>query len=127
MEPVYVSPRAPMSLWQEYRVRPDGIELRSFIVGHTFLPWDEILSVTARPPLVIADLFRRDARFQRLFAVKLDLADLVRHVAVERRHGLFGQYRFVPDDPDAFVAACGAARRAALGEGAPGDAQRDTA
>lgn len=113
MTPLYVSPPSPKSLWQEYRVRPDGIELRSFIVGHTFLPWDEILSVSVRPPLVLADLFRSDVTFHRLIAVKLDLADLSRHVAVERRHGLFGQYRFVPDDPDAFVAAVEAARQAA--------------
>lgn len=113
MDPVYVSAPSPMSLWQEYRVCPDGVELRSFLTGRTFLPWREIVRVAVRPPLVVADCFRPDAGFERTSAVKLDLADLTRHVAIERRSGRFGQYRFVADDPDAFVAACEAARDAA--------------
>jgi len=61
--------------------------------------------VEVRPPVVIGDLFRRKG-LARSFALKLDLADFCRHVAIHRRSGWIKHVRFTPDDPDTFVSVC---------------------
>ena len=104
--PLYVSRRCARNLWQEYRVYPDRIELQLRLWGRRRYPLGDIERVVVRPPVVIGDVFR-GAYPLRVAArtLKLDLADLFRHVALERRSGTFRQIRITPDDPDAFVAA----------------------
>ena len=105
-ESIYISPRSSKSLWQEYRVYPDRIELQCKVALHTFvIPADEILDIQARPPLVFADLFRGKG-FVYAFPLKIDWADMCRHVGVRRKSGFMKHIRFTPGDPDKFVEAC---------------------
>lgn len=103
-EPLYVSRRLIRNLWQQYRIYADRVELQSF-PGKKILPAEDILNVEVRPAMVIADVFRGRG-FSRSFALKMDLADLFRHVAIHRRSGWFKHLRFTPDDPEMFVQVC---------------------
>ncbi len=103
-EPICISRRLFRNLWQQYRIYPDRVELR-FFAGWKIVRAEDILDVEVRPAVVIADLFRRKG-FIRSFALKLDLADFFRHVAVHRRTGWIKHLRFTPDDPETFVQIC---------------------
>jgi len=49
-QPIYVSRRTAASLWQEYRIFSDRLELQSWILFHTLLiPANEILDIEVRP------------------------------------------------------------------------------
>ncbi len=102
--PLYVSRRLFRNLWQSCRIYTDRIELQSFI-GRKVIRAEDIIKVEVRPPLVIGDLFRRRG-FAESFALKLDLADFFRHVAIHRRSGWTKYICFTPDDPDTFVGVC---------------------
>jgi hypothetical protein len=103
-QPLYVSARSFRSLWQEYRIYTDRIELKSF-VGRKVILAGDILGIEVRPRMVIGDLFRGRG-FKECLALKLDLADLYGHVAIHRRSGWFKYIRVTPDDPDTFVRIC---------------------
>ncbi len=103
-EPLLISKRSWRSLWQEYRIYADRIELRSCI-GRKVIPADEIVDAQVRPPLVMADLFRGKG-LGYCWALKLDMADLSRHVAIQRTSGIMKRLRFTPDDPEKFVEMC---------------------
>jgi len=109
---LYVSAPSAMSFWSEYRIYPDRLELDTKLFGNIQIPFEHLETFEVRPPLVVADLVRKDhgLKFTHRSA-KLDLADLAEHVAVERDTGLFKQLRLTPDDPDAFVSALDAATR----------------
>jgi len=104
--PLYVSRRSGASLCQEYRIYGDRIELQAWALFHTIvIPANEILEVEVRPPVVFADLFRRSGSWNFL-ALKIDLADICRHVAVRRKSGFIKCIRFTPDHPEDFVRGC---------------------
>jgi len=104
-EPLYTSKPTAKSLWREYRLFPDRIELDSIPWGTVRVPLHDVKGVHVRPPGVIFDLFRGDYGLGEIMrAPKLDLADLAEHVALEKT-GFWKQFRFTPDDPAAFKAA----------------------
>ena len=103
-QPLYESRRMFRNLWQRYRVYADRIELRS-CVGTKVIPADDILDVEVRPAGVIGDLFRGKGLAYSL-ALKIELADFCRHVAIHRRSGWIKYVRFTPDDLDEFVRVC---------------------
>jgi hypothetical protein len=103
-QPLYESRRLFRNLWQRYRIYPDRIELRSF-VGSKTVPADDIVNVEVRESPVIGDLFRGKGLAYSL-ALKLDLADFFRHVAIHRRAGWIRHIRITPDDPEEFVGLC---------------------
>ena len=103
-QPLYVSGRLFRNFWQQYRIYSDRIELRS-CVGSKIIRAEDIIEVEVRPPMVIGDLFRGKG-FIQSFALKLDMADFYRHVALYRRSGWIKHLRFTPDDPDTFVSVC---------------------
>jgi hypothetical protein len=94
----------PRSLWQEYQIYTDRIVL-GFCLGQKTVQVGDIVDVQVRPPVVIADLLRGKG-FLYSLALKLDLADFFRHVAIQRRTGWVKHLRITPDDPDRFVAVC---------------------
>jgi len=50
--PIYTSKRTGRSLWQEYRICRDRIELQSWFLFHTVVvPANEIQTVEVRPAL----------------------------------------------------------------------------
>lgn len=55
--------------------------------------------------MVIWDLFRGKG-LAYSFALKLDMADFFRHVAIHRRSGWIKHIRIAPDDPEEFVRVC---------------------
>jgi hypothetical protein len=95
---VYTSRRAARSLWQRYSVYADRVELGT-LLGRMVVPLDRVEGIRAAGPLC-GGLGRGSWR-----AVKLDLADLCRHVELDKSGGLFCTVHFCPPDPDAFVAA----------------------
>jgi hypothetical protein len=104
---LYKSKRTAKSLWQQYRIYRDRIELQSWILLHTIVvPVNEIQAVEIRPPVVLADVFRGKGFFFAFWAFKIDNADCCRHVAIEKKSGLMKRIRFSPDDPEKFVAMC---------------------
>jgi hypothetical protein len=104
-EPIYRSKPTAKSLWQEYRLFGDRIELDSIPWGTVRVPLEDVKAVSVRPPVVVFDVFRGDYGLGDLLrAPKLDMADLAEHVALEKT-GFWKQFRFTPDDPAAFKAA----------------------
>jgi len=103
-QPLYESRRLFRNLWQRYRIYADRIELRSF-VGGKIVRADDIVKVEVRESPVIGDLFRGKG-LAYSFALKLDLADFFRHVAIHRRSGWIKHIRVTPDDPEEFVRTC---------------------
>jgi hypothetical protein len=92
--PIYTSKRTAKSLWQEYRIYRDRLELQSWFLFHTVVvPANEIQAVEVRPSGPI-------------WGVKLDNCNFCRHVLVIKKSGLFKRIGFSPDDPEKFVAMC---------------------
>ena len=98
--PLLVSRRMGASLWQEYRIFSDRLELQSWILFHTIvIPAREILEIEVRPSLF-------SGRKGFTWGIKLDNSDFCRHVLVVRKSGLFKRIAFTPDKPDEFVRVC---------------------
>lgn len=110
--PLYVSPRTWRSLGQRYWIFPDRLELQCWVAlgRRLVVPLEDIRSLEVRPPIVVGDLFRCKG-VGYAFPLKMDWADLSRHVALRRQSGWFKHVRFTPDDPAKFVEVC----RARLG------------
>jgi hypothetical protein len=93
--PIYISSRTPRSLWNEYRIYGNRVELEfNLFFSKIVIPLDEINSCRLYAPPVI-----RTA----LWALKLDWADLFEHVGISRKNGMFKQLRFTPVIPKEFV------------------------
>jgi hypothetical protein len=93
---LYKSKRTAKSLWQEYRIYRDRLELQSWLLFHTIVvPVNEIQAVEVRPSGFI-------------WGVKLDSCNFCRHVLLIKKSGLLFAKRlaFSPDDPDKFVEIC---------------------
>jgi hypothetical protein len=112
-QPLFVSKPSSRSLWQEYRVYGDRLELDTLPFGIVRVPLSDIAKVSVRPPLVIFDVLRGDYGLGDILrAPKLDFADLHEHVAIEKSTGFWRQFRITPGDPQAFVQAVEQARNA---------------
>jgi hypothetical protein len=103
--PLYVSQPSGKNLWREYRLYSDRLELESVPFGLVRVPLSDLRAVSIRPPIVVFDVFRGDYGLGDMIkTVKLDLADLHEHIALEKT-GFWKQFRITPDDPRAFKAA----------------------
>jgi hypothetical protein len=102
-EAVYKSKRTWRSLWQEYRVYRDRIELESWLTFHTMrIPIYEIEEIRVSPRFAFGDLFRKGL----VLALKNDMADVCRHVTLRKKSGFINYIKFTPDDTDRFVEVC---------------------
>jgi len=91
---LYKSKRTGKSLWQEYRIYRDRLELQSWFLFHTVvLLASEIQAVEVRPSGLI-------------WGVKLDNCNFCRHALLIKKSGLFKCIGFSPDEPDKFVETC---------------------
>ena len=98
--PLYSSRRTGKSLWQQYRIYRDRVELQSWFLLHTVVvPAIQIKSVEVRPPV-----FCSDRGFT--LGIKLDNCDLCRHVLFTKKSGIFKRLGFTPDGPEEFVQVC---------------------
>jgi hypothetical protein len=98
--PLYTSKRTARSLWQQYRIYHDRLELQAWILFHTVVvPVGEIRAIEVRPSVF-------SGRKGLTWGIKLDICDLCRHVLLSKSRGLFKSIAFSPDDPVIFVEIC---------------------
>jgi len=91
---IYDSKGTPRSLWNNYRIYNDRIELQ-FRIFFTKI-------IIQRDTFVKVDVYKPPVVRTGLWALKLDLADLYNHVGIERNNGLFKKIRFTPSNPYEF-------------------------
>ena len=97
---LYASKRSFKSLWQEYRIYRDRLELQAWVLLHTVvIPANEIQAVEVRPSVL-------SGNNGITWGVKLDNCDLNRHVLLTRKSGFLKRIGFTPDNPESFVEVC---------------------
>ena len=100
----YTSKSTVKSLWQEYRVYGDRVEFDTRF-GKMAVPFDHIervdVSESEVKGLLRGDLHLRDFRP----ALKLDWANFLEHVVLDKREGCVRRVLFTPDDLVAFKSA----------------------
>jgi len=108
--PLYTSKRTAKSLWQQYRIYRDRIELQSWILFHTVvLPIHEIQAVKLRPSVIgvwIGLTSGMKIDLSDMWGIKIDFCDLCPHVLLRKSSGLFNTIGFSPDEPERFVEIC---------------------
>ena len=98
--PLYASKRTPRSLWQQYRIYRDRLELEAWILFHVVVvPVNEIRAIEARPSAF-------GGRRGLTWGIKLDFSDFSPHVLLSKSRGHFKYMAFSPDDPLKFVEIC---------------------
>lgn len=106
--PVYTSKSTVKSIWQEYRIYDDRVEFETHL-GKMAIPFDQIekveISESEAKGLVKGDLHLRGFRP----ALKLDWANFVEHVVLDKSEGHIKRVLFTPDDLNAFKDALAAA------------------
>ena len=100
-EPVYTSPSTGRSLWQEYRVFDDRVEFDTHF-GMMTIPFAHIESVTVSESEVDG-LLRGDLHLAGFRpALKLDWANFVEHVVLDKSEGHIRRVLFTPHDVEGF-------------------------
>src|SRR5687768_9995283 len=106
--PVYTSKSSVKSLWQEYQIHDDRLEFRT-LFGRMTVPFEQIETVELSGP-DFSGLLRGDLKLKNFRpALKLDWANFLDHVVVDRKEGWVRRVLFTPDDPAAFKNALDAA------------------
>jgi hypothetical protein len=101
--PIYTSKCTVKSLWHEYRIYDDRVELETGL-GPMKVPFQNVQSVELSPPLASRDGIRLHFHPFK-WGIKLDWADLTNHVMLDKDTGLFHRVDFTPEDPAAFRSA----------------------
>ena len=109
--PIYVSRPWSGSRGQEYRVYRGRVELWSRTLVTMFvIPVPQIRSIRVVPPgflKTLSGVLHGDQPALSILSVAImDKAFSRSHVLIQRDRGLIRYYRFTPDDPEGFVAAC---------------------
>jgi hypothetical protein len=91
---LYKSEGSFRSLWNSYRIYADRIELEFRFFFTTI--------IIRRNDFVHVDVFRPPVFRTSMCALKLDFADLCKHVGILRNCGYFKEIRFTPSDPAEF-------------------------
>jgi len=102
--PIYTSKSAIKSLWQEYRIYDDRIEFDT-LFGQMTVPFDQVERVDVSES-EIKGLLKGDLHLKNFRpALKLDWANFVEHVVLDKSEGHIRRVLFTPDDPEAFKSA----------------------
>ncbi len=102
--PGYTSKSTVKSLWQEYRVYDDRVEFDTPF-GQMTVPFEQIERVDISESEV-KGLLRGDLHLKGFRpALKLDWANFLEHVVLDKREGRIRRVLFTPDDPAAFKSA----------------------
>src|SRR5262249_41675960 len=92
------------SLWREYRIYEDRLEFGT-LVGPLIIPFEQVESVKVSESdlkgLLIGDLKLKGFRP----ALKLDWANFLEHIVLDKREGRLRRVLFTPDDAKAFKRA----------------------
>ena len=103
-EPIYTSGSTVKSLWQEYRLYSDRVEFDTHF-GKMTVPFEHIerveVSESEVEGLLKGDLHLKGFRP----ALKLDWANFVEHVVLDKSEGHVKRVLFTPDDVQAFKSA----------------------
>ncbi|MCJ7552265.1 MAG: PH domain-containing protein [Ignavibacteriaceae bacterium] len=101
---VYTSVCTVKSLWQEYRIYNNRVEFDTHL-GQMTIPFDHIerinISESEVKGLLKGDLHLKNFRP----ALKLDWANFLEHVVLDKSEGHIRRVLFTPDDPAAFKRA----------------------
>jgi len=99
--PLYVSNSTAKSLWQEYRIYKDHVEFGTMF-GTITIPFDNIVSIEVRESDV-KGLLKGDLQLKGFKpAIKLDWANFVEHVVLDRDEGFCKRFLFTPENPQEF-------------------------
>ena len=97
------------SIWPfscKYLVYSDKIRIQSPLRFYWFeIPYDDIVKVELRNPPVFWDAYKQGILFTRKYFFRIyknDLADLFRHISIEKRNGFWRQIRIAPRNPETF-------------------------
>jgi hypothetical protein len=102
--PIYTSKSSVKSLWQEYRIYEDHLEF-STLFGQLTIPFDQVESVEVSES-DLKGLLKGDLKLKNFRpALKLDWANFLEHVVLDKREGCVRRVLFTPDDPKAFSTA----------------------
>jgi hypothetical protein len=100
-EPIYTSRSTVKSLWQEYRIYGDRVEFDTHF-GKMTVPFEHVESVEISESevegLIKGDLHLKNFRP----ALKLDWANFLEHVVLDKSEGHVKRVLFTPDDIRAF-------------------------
>ncbi len=103
-ESIYTSPSTGKSLWQEYRIYDDRVEFDTHF-GMMTIPFAHIESVVVSESEVDG-LLKGDLHLEGFRpALKLDWANFVEHVVLDKSEGYIRRVLFTPDDGEAFKSA----------------------
>src|SRR5215475_4858270 len=93
---VYTSKSSVKSLWQEYRIE------FSTLFGQLTIPFEQVESVEVSES-DLKGLLKGDLKLKGFRpALKLDWANFVEHVVLDKSEGRVRRVLFTPDDPRAF-------------------------
>jgi hypothetical protein len=102
-QPLYVSKSTAKSLWQEYRIYKDHVEFGT-LFGTIAIPFENIESIEVRESDV-KGLLKGDLRLKGFKpAIKLDWANFVEHIVLDRDEGFCKRFLFTPENPKEFKA-----------------------
>ena len=100
-EPIYVSACTAKSLWQEYCIYSDRVEFKTHL-GTLVVPFSQIETVSVRQSDV-KGLLQGDLQLKGFRpALKLDWANFVEHVVLDKSEGKIHRILFTPEDPAEF-------------------------
>jgi hypothetical protein len=102
--PIYTSKSTAKSLWQEYRIYGDRVVFGTHF-GDMTVPFDNVECVETSESEVVG-LLRGDLHLKNFRpALKLDWANFVEHVVLDKREGHIRRILFTPDNLDGFMKA----------------------
>ena len=100
-EPIYVSESAAKSIWQEYRIFSNRVEIDTHF-GAMVIPFEHIERVDVSESEV-KGLLRGDLHLKGFRpALKVDWANFVEHVVIDKSEGLIHRILLTPDDSEKF-------------------------
>ncbi len=102
--PIYTSKSTVKSLWQEYRIYDNRMEFDT-LFGQMTVSFDHIERVNVSESEV-KGLLKGDLHLKNFRpALKLDWANFLKHVVLDKSEGHIRRVLFTPDDPEAFKSA----------------------
>ena len=105
---IYVSKSTARNIWQEYRIYSNRVEFDTHF-GCMTIPFEHIetaeVSESEVKGLMKGDLHLKDFRP----ALKVDWANFVEHVVIDKSEGIIHRVLLTPEDPEEFVRTLGEA------------------
>jgi hypothetical protein len=99
--PIYVSKSTVKSIWQEYRIYDNRLELDT-LFGMMVIPFEHIEKVEVSESEV-RGLMRGDLHLKGFRpALKVDWANFVEHVVIDKSEGMIHRVLVTPDDTQTF-------------------------